>query len=41
MHQTRSQKLRVLAGSVLLGLLSALTFAAAVLADSNGGTFPR
>lgn len=37
MHQTRFSRLRVLSGSLLMGLLSALTLAATVLADGAGG----
>lgn len=41
MHQTRFSRLRVLSGSLLMGLLSALTLAATVLADGAGGSFPK
>ena len=34
-------RLRVSAMSLWLGLLSALAFAATVLADGGGGSFPR
>jgi hypothetical protein len=41
MHQTRFSRFRVLTGSLLLGLLSALAFVATVLADGGGGSVPR
>lgn len=41
MHQTRFPRLRVLTSSLLIGLLSALAFAATVFADGTGGSFPK
>ena len=41
MPQTRFSRVRVLTSSLLIGLLSALAFAATVFADGTGGSFPK